>query len=325
MLSGIPTWGLVAVFVAAAVLVAWAGARLSRLADAIIDRTGWQPALVGALFLGAATSLPEMVTTTTAMSLGNSDLAVGNLLGGVAGQMAILAVADGTMVGAISSQVQRRPVLLQLACLAGLLLLVLGSLAGPGPTLLGANPWSLAILIAYPLALLVLHRVPGPVEPRSGPGGPGRALVLQSLLAAAAILLAGAALVASADHLTARLDLDASWVGATAVAWSTSLPELSTTIAAARLGRPTLAFGNILGTNLLEVTILGAVDVLSPEGVLSRAGSDVAGLTVLGLVLVAICALGVFWRRKPVAARLGMDSWLVLAAYLGGMAWLALS
>lgn len=183
--------------------------------------------------------------------------------------------------------------------------------------------WSLALLLAYPIMILVLRRAALPAEPRQQATGSLRGLAWRTAAAAAVILAAGACLVFLADELTARWSLEASFVGASAVAISTSLPELSTTLTAARMGRPTLAFSNILGTNLLEVTLLGGVDAITPgPPILDEAGSASVALVLLGILLTMLYVAGALWRRQPTLGRLSLDSWAVAACYLGFMVWL---
>lgn len=82
------------IFIAAGLVVWFAGARLSTYADAISVRTRVSQAFLGIALLGVATSLAEVATTITAASIGNSDLVAGNLFGGVALQMTVLAIVD---------------------------------------------------------------------------------------------------------------------------------------------------------------------------------------------------------------------------------------
>lgn len=94
------------VFAVAAAGIWIAGTALERYADALSGRTGLGQAFTGVLLLSAATSLPEVATTFTAVwLLNNPTLAVYNLLGGVALQTAILAIADRTQrqSGALTS------------------------------------------------------------------------------------------------------------------------------------------------------------------------------------------------------------------------------
>lgn len=94
-MASFPLWLNLVLFVPAAALIGWAGARLERYADVLSRRTGMGQAFTGVLLLAGATSLPEVATTVSAIVvIGNPSLAVHNLLGGVALQTALLAVAD---------------------------------------------------------------------------------------------------------------------------------------------------------------------------------------------------------------------------------------
>ena len=87
-------WANVAVFAGAAIGVWFAGTRLAYYADAISERTKISKAFLGLILLGVATSLPEIVTTITGALLDNAPLVAGNLFGGVALQITVLAIVD---------------------------------------------------------------------------------------------------------------------------------------------------------------------------------------------------------------------------------------
>ena len=84
------------VFVAATGVIVFAGTLLSRTADRIADETGWGEALMGALFLAAVTSLPDLVATLTAVLDDRPELGMSNVMGSMAANLAFLAVADLT-------------------------------------------------------------------------------------------------------------------------------------------------------------------------------------------------------------------------------------
>jgi cation:H+ antiporter len=86
----------VAALVVAGAAIMFAGPRMVRLADRLADVTGLGEAFVGAVLVGAATSLPDILATVLPAARGLPELAVGNALGGVLGQTAFLAIADLT-------------------------------------------------------------------------------------------------------------------------------------------------------------------------------------------------------------------------------------
>jgi cation:H+ antiporter len=88
-------WNL-ALFLGAAALVWLAGTRLSQYADRISSRTGIGQAVTGLLLLAGVTSLPEIGVTITSSAAGDTKLALNNLLGSIAMQVAILVKTRGT-------------------------------------------------------------------------------------------------------------------------------------------------------------------------------------------------------------------------------------
>src|SRR5205085_7111693 len=108
---------LIAVFAASAAAIWMAGIALSNSTDALDRRLGLGSALGGLVLLAIATSLPELAITVSAAIRGNLDLAIGNLLGGIAIQTVVLAILD-------AGAGRERP----LTYLAGSLVLVLEAL-----------------------------------------------------------------------------------------------------------------------------------------------------------------------------------------------------
>jgi cation:H+ antiporter len=336
--AAFPLWVNALVFAAAAAAIWVAGVRLAACAEEVAQRTGLGQAFVGALLLGGVTSLPEAGTTVSASALGNAPLAVNNIFGGIALQVAVLALADWAARGrALSSRVTDDTALLQAPLLIGVLCVAVAGMLLPDVLWLGVGAWSAAVLGAAVIAFYLIHRhaVPGRWTPRheerqdrrsTAPHGDAsamsnRALTALLLAAAAAILVAGWALASSADVLAEVTGLGSSFVGAVGVAIATSLPEITTTLAAVRLGAYTLAYANIFGANILDAAIIFLADVVYPgPPVLNEVGraSAIAGL--LGIALTSILLVGIVRRRRQVIAGIGLDSVAVLVVYFGGVA-----
>lgn len=351
--SGLPMAALIAVFVAAATLVWLAGSRLSGYAEAISERTGIGAAFLGAVLLGGITSLPELATTLSAAIAGDADMAVNNIFGGVAMQVAVLGMADAALRSGPLSAVARKPVIL----LEGvLLILVLGiSMAGiivgePAGWPVGA--WAGGVLLTALVAFYVIRQYEGhgawrPVTregrleeaERRTSAGEGRredgteepeetgdprrslaALIGLSAIAAIAILAAGLVLTRTGEALATRTGLGSSFVGAALIAASTSMPEVSTTIAAARLGRYDMAFSNVFGANLLDLGLIAVTDVAyQGPPVLGEMGSFALFGALLGIAVTAVFLAGIVRRPVRSIRRVGIDSLIVGAIYLGGL------
>jgi cation:H+ antiporter len=327
------------VFVAAAIVVWIAGTRLSGYAEIIAEHTGIGQVFIGALLLGGITSLPEGATTVSASAMGNAPLAVNNLIGGVAMQVAILAFADAYIGGrAISTRIEDPSVLVQ-----GILLITMLSLAAAGIAVgdvlvFGVGLWSLAIFLTAILAFYLVHShstrdtwvVERPASARrrshsvqsavATSRSLGRVVVL-TVVAALIILVAGFVLAQTGDALAVQTGLGSSFVGAVMVAIATSLPEVSTTFGAVRLGAYAMAFSGIFGTNVLDTAILFLADAVYPGGpVLAEVGTFSIVAALLGILLTAVYVAGMLERRNTVVLRMGFDSALVIVLYIGGLA-----
>lgn len=147
-------WLNALIFMGAAAVVWLAGTRLARYADTIADRTGVGKAFLGLMLLGGVTSLPEAAATTTASAAGDAPLAVNNLLGGVALQVSILAMADALIGRDALSSILASPVVMLQGTLKILMLVIVAcgvAVGEPAGWPIGA--WSAALVLMYVVAL----------------------------------------------------------------------------------------------------------------------------------------------------------------------------
>lgn len=130
------------------------------------------------------------------------------------------------------------------------------------------------------------------------------------VLSGAAVAAAGVGLARDGDAIAARTGLGGLWVGAILVAAATSLPELSTDVAAVRQGHPSLAVGDLFGSNLANLAILALADLaVRHTRILTRVAINQALVGVLGICLAAIAAAGVLSSSFSLAGL----SWPTLA------------
>lgn len=351
-LMEIPMAALAAIFIVAGAAVWLAGTRLSGYVEAISERTGLGEAFLGALLLGGITSLPEVATTFSAAFAGDADMAVNNIFGGIAMQVTVLAVADITVrTGPLSSSPRKPVILLQGVFLILVLALAMAGMIVGEPQALPVGPWAMAVGIAALATFLVMKRSEGHVawqpvtregrleqaeegpipsvspvdepDPSDGAAETHRslnAMIALSAFAGVVILAAGVALTRSGEALASRTGLGSSFVGATFVAASTSMPELSTTIAAARLGRYEMAFSNVFGANLFDVGLIAITDVAYDGApVLGEMGTFALFGALLGIILTGIFLAGLIQRRVRSVWTVGIDSIAVIALYLSGL------
>lgn len=337
--SNFPLWVNLAIFAAAAVCVWIAGSRLSGYAEEIAQRTGLNRAFLGMLLLGVATSTPEIATSTTGAILGNAPLVAGNLLGGVAMQVANLAVIDWIAVRGALTYFAPQPILLfQGVMLLLLLALTLAGMAiGEPVSFFGIGLTPLLVVAGYVFTVRFSHkeehaprwRPTHAPEPVAGAGeSAGDSLsklsnrVLYSFvgLGTLVILTAGWTVAQAGDAVAEQTNLGSNFVGVALMALSTSLPELSTSLAAARQGNHQMAVANILGTNCLTLSLFFLADLFYRDGPI-LAAVDEASLVAaaLGMILTCVLLLGLLERRNRTVLGLGVDMAFVLVVYLGGL------
>jgi cation:H+ antiporter len=338
-MAALPLWALFAVFAAGAALVWAAGTRLAGYAVTIAERTGISGAVVGVILLGLITSLPEVATAGTAALGGNADLAVNNLLGGVAFQIMVIAAADIALRRrAITSTLPNPAVMLQaVLCIVILTVALAGTIAGD-TALFGIGLWSGGLVLIYLFGMALLHRagsdrswVPPPgrfSRPREEAAEEGAAkrssnlkLGLLTLGAALVILASGSVLTLTAEAIAEETGIGSQMIGLVLLAFATSLPELSSAIGAVRLRQPGMAMGDVFGGNIADVALIALVDAFyGGPPVLNSVNAFSSLAALLGILLTAIYLAGMLRRQDKQAGRLGYDSLAVIAVYAAGLA-----
>jgi cation:H+ antiporter len=337
---------LVLVFLAGGVATWVAGVALSKSTDALDVRLGLGDELGGILLLAIAGSLPEVAITVSAAAQGNLGIAAGNLIGGIAVQTMVLVVCDIAagrerpltfLVGALTPVLEG---LLVVLVVAGVLM---GALFKPSTAVGGVvSPASIAIVVVWLVGVYVINRarkerrwsvsMPGarpgrhrrsqPMAERDHPfAGHTTAKVVGVFLAACAVtLVAGVGLELSGSELADRAGVNGVIFGATVLATATALPEISSGIAAVRLGDNALAIGDVFGGNAFQVCLFLLADLVAGAPVLPSAGRLNSWLAALGIGLTAIYAIGIIARPMRCFARLGPDSVLAIAVFALGIA-----
>jgi cation:H+ antiporter len=189
------------------------------------------------------------------------------------------------------------------------------------PAVLHVGVYSPGLLVLYLLALRSLHaheRAATAAAVRGVSRIDAQREWRRFAIAALVVVAAGSWLPEVADRLASALGLTRSFVGTVFMAVVTTLPEMAVTLAALRLGALDLAIGNVLGSNLFNVTILAVDDAFYTRGPLLadaaavHAGTVIAALAMTGLVLVGLV-------MRPQGRVLRVTSWIsvgLVAAYL---------
>ena len=282
--------------------------------------------LVGLTVVAYGTSMPEIVVGIQAASGGHGDVALGNVIGSnVANVGLILGLAALVRPARVDGALRRRelPVLVLSALLVPLLLVdgSLGMLESGALVVLAISytAWMVhgargAAVAAAATADALAERDAADAAGAPRPQGPARS-ALTALLGLVVLLVGGSLFVDGAITVAHTLGMSERLVGLTIVAVGTSLPELITSLIAARRGHSDLAIGNVVGSNIFNVLIcLGAAGLARPiEASLSALWLDVAALVVMTVVAA------IFIRTERTITRLEGGIALGLYAVIMGV------
>ncbi|MDP1949615.1 MAG: sodium:calcium antiporter [Nitrosomonas sp.] len=317
-------------FSACALLIGVAGSQLARYADVIADKTGLSASWIGLMLLATVTSLPELVTGISSLTLANvPNIAVGSILGSCVFNLAILIVLDFLIRGkSIYRRISQSHILsagfsVVLIGLIGLSVL----LADKEPTLSFAHTgaYTPIIVLLYLIAMrtLFIHeheqmqqfvaqvadRYPDITLRRSG---------AYYALAALVVISTGVYLPFIGTRLAEVMGWHQTFMGTLFIAGVTSLPELAVTMAALRIGALDMAVANLLGSNLFNIFILAFDDLIYLEGPLLSHISPLHAFTAMSAVVMnGIIIIGLVYRPKTrLFKSVGWISFALLTLYL---------
>jgi cation:H+ antiporter len=345
--SGLSLPLLLVVFAAAAGVIWVAGVQLSDQTDVLATRLHLGTALGGLVLLAIATNLPEIAITVSAAMSGDLDVAVGNLLGGIAIQTVVLVALDAFGVRGRRPLMYRAAslvLLLEGALVVAVLAVVIAGSQLPDSLVIGrVGPASVLIAVLWIAGLLLLQRAgkglpwheagnapDGQDEPRghsqqkteaeATTAGTSTAKAASIFgVAALLTLVAGVVLERSGDAIADQVGLTGVLFGATVLAAATSLPELSTGLTSVKAGDFQLAVSDIFGGNAFLPVLFLPASLISGTAVLPQAQSTDIYLTALAVLLTLVYMAGLVFRPGRRIARMGVDSLVVLVLYAVGV------
>ncbi len=336
-MNGLATPLILGLFVLAGAVIWWAGAILAGTTDAIDAHFDWGEGLGGAVLLAVATNLPEVAIIVGGAWTHDLSLAVGNILGGIAMQTVVLAYLDGPALRnrvPLSSSVSSLTIALESFVLIAILMLcIIGSLSPRSLVFARTTPAELAILATWFGGLWLIrhnedrnvwhaareevaHEAPLMAKKER----PIAAVFALFAMAAAATLVAGVVLALTSSVAADRFHIGGVVFGATILAATTALPELTTGLYAVRAGRYELAMSDIIAGNAFLPVLFLFGTLISGQALLPDAQRTDLYLTALGGLLTAVYGVGIIVRSKRMIFGAGVDSVLVFVLYAVGIA-----
>lgn len=297
------------------VLLLVGGEGLVSSAVRLATTLGLSPAVIGLTIVGFGTSSPELLTSLSAALSGAHGISIGNVVGSnIANILLILGVTALIAAVPVAPGLWRRDGLFMVAItLVFALALSLGTLSRITGLI------AVVILAAY-LWRTLSEKSDTSSQPELTPvpGGLWRG-TLGFVAGLVGLMLGAHLLVRGAVGIASQLGVSETIIGLTIVAIGTSLPELATSVIAARRGHTEVAVGNIIGSNIFNILgILGLTALILPLPVPADVIWRDAGVMVLAAVLFIIMT-----RRGWQISR--SEGAILLALYGGYLLWLILS
>jgi cation:H+ antiporter len=315
-------------FMACTAVIVFAGAKLSKYGDIIADLTGMGRTWTGVVLLASVTSLPELITGISSVTLYDlPNIAVGDVLGSCMFNLLIIALLDFKRGAApISSQAHQGQVL---SAAFGVLLLGLVSMSIAASAKIPALGWfgasSVIFILVYAAAIRIVFlyekkRIAELVEERAEAARQERISKARAftMYAVNAALVIGAAtwLPSLGEQIAEKTGLGRTFVGSIFIAVSTSLPELVVSFAALRIGAVDLVLGNLFGSNLFNIGILAMDDFFYVKGpLLTQITGNHLISSAAAMTMTAIAVIGLTYRTGRKVLFFAWDSLGMLIIY----------
>jgi cation:H+ antiporter len=282
-----------------AMAIAYAGSRLARLADAIGEKTGMSGSWVGLVLLAAVTSLPELATGVSAVTVAKApNIALGDILGSTVFNLALLVVLDvlhrpeTIYHRASDAHVMSAGFAIIMLSVVGASVLLERAQVVPKFGPVGA--YTPLLVLLYALAMRSLFSYENRQKRNEPAAGHQRYLeftlrgaVLRFAAFAGVVTVAGIWLPIVGSRIAETMGWTRTFVGTLLVAGATSLPEIVVTLAALQMRALDMAIGGLLGSNLFDLLILAVDDVLYTEGPILADVSAVHALTAFSAVMMS--------------------------------------
>ncbi|MGB2714703.1 MAG: hypothetical protein WBC51_11020 [Vicinamibacterales bacterium] len=314
-------------FAATALVIVVAGVRLARYGDVLGEKTGLGRSWIGVVLLAATTSLPELFTGFGATALAAlPDIALGDVLGSCMFNLLILSLMDAIQPEPITARAHQSH-----ALSIGFGLVLIG-VAGIGlvadhrlPALGWIGLYSPVLMALYFVAMRVIfahekqrraRETREVAEELLYEATPLRSAILHYSLAAVAVVAAALWLPQLGAELARQTGLGEAFVGSLFIAITTSLPEIVVSLAAVRIGALDLGIGNVLGSNLFNLLILGLDDVFYRRGPLMADASGSHSVSILAIVMMnGLFLIGLTYKVMTKRFVVAWDTGAIAAVY----------
>jgi len=327
---------LLTIFIIATIAIWMIGIKLTKAIDAITTHFGLGEAFGGMVFLAIVTNLPEIAITAVAAYHRDYDIAISNILGGIALQTVVLSLIDVFGVGRSAPLTQKgHSKILILEGVALIFILSIVIIAKQFPSSLiyyRTTPFEWLILIIWLGTIYMISKMVDPKKninkelsihhlkfPKSTFKGSIKGAIFVLVIGAIITLFAGWGLEITGETLANRWGMSGVLFGGTILALCTALPEISTGIASAKIRDYNMAVSDIFGGNAFLPVLFLMASMIGGDAILPNLKPSDIYLTVLGIILTGIYMAGMVIHSKKQIFRMGIDSFIVVILYLIGL------
>lgn len=315
-------------FAVCVILIGIAGTKLAHYADAIAEKTGMGGTWIGVVLLASVTSLPELATGISSVTVaGVPDIAVGDILGSCVFNLFILAFLEAmTRSESIYRKASQGHILT-----SGFGIILIG-IIGLGIVMSGGDNrfavghvgiYSIVLVGFYIFSMRTVFRfekqladeLSGQIEENHAHMTLSQT-VLRYLAAALVVVSAGTWLPFVGAELAVQMQWNESFVGTLFVAFVTSLPEMVVTIAAVRLQALDMAVGNVLGSNLFNTVIIAVDDLFYlPGPLLADVSQSHIVSAFVAILMTGVVVVSLFYRTHRMRHVVSWSGLTLVALY----------
>lgn len=313
-----------ALFIAGFILVVKGADLLIDGAVFIADRLHVSQMAIGLTIVALGTSLPELFVNVSASFRQASDLAIGNVLGSnIANILLVLGVA--ALISPLPIKKGSLTVDAPFSIFAALLMVLLANTAlmSAGKEMLLDKPEGILMLIIFAIYIVYIAlnaKKKVDVLPAVDSKKLGIPLsLIYILIGIAGLYFGGQWIVNGALFLSGILGLSESFIGLSAIAIGTTVPELVTSVVAAKKGNVDIAVGNVIGSNIFNLLwVLPVSALINPIAYNQAYNVDVLLILVASLFMIGIAVAG---KKRTVGKGGGVMFLMLYGAYLVYIYW----
>ena len=260
--------------------------------------------IVGATFIGFGTSAPELFASTSAALNGDLDLGIGNIVGSnIANSLLVVAVLYLALPKDFTKKIKLNQISPIWMAILTTIFVSTYVLTNKFPFLLGVALFALVIYVIYKMISTESVDEENLLEEEK------KYIWLRGVFSLVATLYGSQLVVDNAVEIASLFGVSSLVIGSTIIAIGTSLPEVAGTISAAKMRNPDIVFGNIFGSNLFNIGLVGGTAIIISPG-------EISSVIDYQLFIMYFVSFAVIFLSRNVIKRNAVLGYVFIAAYL---------